>query len=133
MVAAVGIGAYVAATFHLVMHAFFKALLFLGSGSVIHGMEHGVLHSGDEIDPQNMFNMGGLRKKMPITFWTFLIGGFELSGFPILTAGFWSKDEIFAEAFGNGNLIIFVVLSLAAFLTAFYTMRQITLTFFGNP
>ena len=133
MIAALGIGAYVAAAFHLVTHAFFKALLFLGSGSVIHGMEHGVLHTDDHVDPQDMFNMGGLRKKMPITFWTFLIGGFALSGFPVLTAGFWSKDEIFAEAFGNGHLVVFVVLAMAAFLTAFYTMRQITLTFFGEP
>ncbi|HEY5156673.1 MAG TPA: NADH-quinone oxidoreductase subunit L [Anaerolineales bacterium] len=134
MIAALGIGAYVAAAFHLVTHAFFKALLFLGSGSVIHGMEHGVMHTGDHsVDPQDMFNMGGLRKKMPITFWTFLIGGFALSGFPILTAGFWSKDEIFAEAFGSGHMVVFIVLAIAAFLTAFYTMRQITLTFFGKP
>lgn len=133
MIAALGIGAYVAAVFHLVTHAFFKALLFLGSGSVIHGMEHGVLHTGNhKVDPQNMFNMGGLRKKMPITFWTFLIGGFALSGFPIITAGFWSKDEILADAFGHGHTIIFGVLALAAFLTAFYTMRQITLTFLGE-
>jgi NADH-quinone oxidoreductase subunit L len=132
MIAALGIGAYVAAAFHLVTHAFFKALLFLGSGSVIHGMEHGVLHTGEHVDAQNMFNMGGLRKKMPVTFWTFLIGGFALSGFPLLTAGFWSKDEIFAEAFGNGHLAVFVVLAIAAFLTAYYTMRQITLTFFGK-
>ena len=134
MIAALGIGAYVAAAFHLVTHAFFKALLFLGSGSVIHGMEHGVMHTGDHsVDPQDMFNMGGLRKKMPITFWTFLIGGFALSGFPILTAGFWSKDEIFEEAFGSGHMVVFIVLAIAAFLTAFYTMRQITLTFFGKP
>ncbi len=133
MIAALGIGAYVAAAFHLVTHAFFKALLFLGSGSVIHGMEHGVLHTGDHVDAQDMFNMGGLRKKMPITFWTFLIGGFALSGFPVLTAGFWSKDEIFAEAFGSGHLVVFITLAIAAFLTAFYTMRQITLTFFGQP
>ncbi len=133
MIAALGIHAYVAAAFHLVTHAFFKALLFLGSGSVIHGMEHGVLHTGEHVDAQDMFNMGGLRKKMPITFWTFLIGGLALSGFPVLTAGFWSKDEIFAEAFGNGHLAVFLVLALAAFLTAFYTMRQITLTFFGEP
>ncbi len=65
MIAALGIGGYVAAAFHLITHAFFKALLFLGSGSVIHGMEHGVLHTGDHVDPQDMFNMGGLRKKMP--------------------------------------------------------------------
>ncbi len=133
MIAAVGAGAYVAAAFHLITHAFFKALLFLGSGSVIHGMEHGVLHTGEHVEAQDMFNMGGLRKKMPITFWTFLIGGFALSGFPVLTAGFWSKDEIFAEAFGRGHLAVFITLALAAFLTAFYTMRQITLTFLGEP
>jgi len=133
MVAALGIGAYVAAAFHLITHAFFKALLFLGSGSVIHGMEHGVLHTGESIDPQNMFNMGGLRRKMPITFWTFLIGGLALSGFPILTAGFWSKDEILADAFGHGHTAVFLTLAVAAFLTAFYTMRQITLTFLGEP
>lgn len=132
MIAALGIGAYVAAAFHLVTHAFFKALLFLGSGSVIHGMEHGVLHTGEHIDPQDMFNMGGLRKKMPITFWTFLIGGLALSGFPLITAGFWSKDEILADAFGNGHIIVFGTLALAALLTAFYTARQITLTFFGT-
>ncbi len=134
MIAALGIGAYVAAAFHLITHAFFKALLFLGSGSVIHGMEHGVLHTGNHhVDPQDMFNMGGLRKKMPITFWTFLVGGFALSGFPLITAGFWSKDEILADAFGHGHLAVFVTLAVAAFLTAFYTMRQITLTFLGEP
>jgi NADH-quinone oxidoreductase subunit L len=134
MIAAIGIGAYVAAVFHLITHAFFKALLFLGSGSVIHGMEHGVLHTGNhKVDPQDMFNMGGLRKKMPITFWTFLIGGFALSGFPLITAGFWSKDEILADAFVNGHLAVFITLAIAAFMTAFYTMRQITLTFLGEP
>jgi len=134
MIAALGIGAYVAAAFHLVTHAFFKALLFLGSGSVIHGMEHGVLHTGNhDVDPQNMLNMGGLRKKMPITFWTFLIGGFALSGFPLITAGFWSKDEILADAFGEGHWVVFATLAIAALFTAFYTMRQITLTFFGEP
>ncbi|MBM3181026.1 MAG: NADH-quinone oxidoreductase subunit L [Chloroflexi bacterium] len=134
MIAALGVGAYVAAVFHLITHAFFKALLFLGSGSVIHGMEHGVLHTGNhKVDPQDMFNMGGLRKKMPITFWTFLIGGFALSGFPIITAGFWSKDEILADAFGHGHLAVFITLAIAAFMTAFYTMRQITLTFLGEP
>ena len=133
MIAAIGIGSYVAAAFHLMTHAFFKALLFLGSGSVIHGMEHGVLHTGEEIDPQDMFNMGGLRKKMPVTFWTFLIGGFALSGFPLLTAGFWSKDAILAGAYNGGYLLVFLTLALAALLTAFYTMRQITLTFLGTP
>ncbi len=134
MIAALGIGAYVAAAFHLITHAFFKALLFLGSGSVIHGMEHGVLHTGNhKVDPQDMFNMGGLRKKMPITFWTFLIGGFALSGFPLITAGFWSKDEILADAWAHHHYTVFIVLAVAAFLTAFYTMRQITLTFLGEP
>src|SRR5215207_4418304 len=134
MIAALGIGAYVAAVFHLITHAFFEALLFLGSGSVIHGMEHGVLHTGNhKVDPQDMFNMGGLRKKMPITFWTFLIGGFALAGFPLVTAGFWSKDEILADAWGHHHYVIFGTLAIAAFLTAFYTMRQITLTFLGEP
>src|SRR5688572_27272298 len=134
MIAALGIGAYVAAVFHLITHAFFKALLFLGSGSVIHGMEHGVLHTGNhKVDPQDMFNMGGLRKKMPITFWTFLVGGFALAGFPLVTAGFWSKDEILADAFGHGHWAVFLTLAIAAFMTAFYTMRQITLTFLGEP
>ncbi len=133
MVAALGAGSYVAATFHLITHAFFKALLFLGSGSVIHGMEHGVLHTGEHLDPQDMFNMGGLAKKMPITFWTFVIGGFALSGFPVLTAGFWSKDEILSSSFFGGHPVVFWTLAIAALFTAFYTMRQITLTFLGEP
>jgi len=122
MVAALGIGAYVAAAFHLVSHAFFKALLFLGSGSVIIGSHH----------EQDMMQMGGLRRRMPITFWTFLAGGLALSGFPIITAGFWSKDEILAHAWAHYPLI-FWVLALSALLTAFYTMRQICLTFAGEP
>ncbi|MDX1615156.1 MAG: NADH-quinone oxidoreductase subunit L [Candidatus Promineifilaceae bacterium] len=140
MVAAIGVGAYVAAAFHLITHGFFKALLFLGSGSIIHGMEHGAEHVHDHhTDPQDMMNMGGLRHKMPITFWTFVIGGFALSGFPIITAGFWSKDEILAEAWlmgSEGNVlatVVFWVLVVAALLTAFYTMRQISLTFLGKP
>lgn len=133
MIAALGVGAYVAATFHLVTHAIFKALLFLGSGSIIHGMEHGVLHTQEHIDPQDMFNMGGLSKKMPVTFATFVIGGFALSGFPFITAGFWSKDEILSGAFHGGFTVVFWVLAIAAFLTAFYTMRQISLVFLGQP
>ncbi len=132
MVAALGIGAYAAAAFHLLTHAFFKAQLFLGSGSVIHGMEHGVFQSGEHIDTQNMFNMGGLRKKMPVTFWTFLIGGLALSGFPLVTAGFWSKDAILGSAFNGGYWLSFAALALAALLTAFYTMRLITLAFLGE-
>jgi NADH-quinone oxidoreductase subunit L len=80
-----------------------------------------------------MLNMGGLRKKMPVTFITFLIGGLALSGFPIVTAGFWSKDEILADAFAHHHYVVFITLALAALLTAFYTMRQITLTFLGEP
>lgn len=140
MVAALGAGGYVAAAFHLITHGFFKALLFLASGSVIHGMEHGAHEVHDHhTDPQDMRFMGGLRHKMPVTFWTFLIGGMALSGLPLITAGFWSKDEIFAEAwhlFEKGDplgLFVLVMLGLAAFLTAFYTMRQISLTFLGKP
>lgn len=133
MIAALGIGAYVAAGFHLLTHAIFKALLFLGSGSIIHGMEHGVYHTGEHIDPQNMVNMGGLYKKMPRTFITFLVGGFALAGFPIITAGFWSKDEILSGAFNGGFIVVFAVLAFSAFITAFYTMRQITLVFLGKP
>ncbi|MBN1373052.1 MAG: NADH-quinone oxidoreductase subunit L [Anaerolineaceae bacterium] len=133
MIAALGVGAYVAAVFHLVTHAFFKALLFLGSGSVIHGMEHGVLHTGEKIDPQDMYNMGGLKDKMPVTFWTFVAGGLALSGFPLVTAGFWSKDEILTGAFGGHHWWVFGTLAVSALLTAFYTMRQITLTFLGKP
>ena len=132
MIAALGVGGYVAAAFHLVTHAFFKALLFLGSGSVIHGMEHGVFATGNHIDRQDMLNMGGLRKKMPVTFWTFTIGGLALAGFPLITAGFWSKDEIFVDAF-NHQPLVFAILALSALLTAFYTMRQISLTFLGKP
>jgi NADH-quinone oxidoreductase subunit L len=146
MFAALGIGAYIAATFHLLTHAFFKALLFLGSGSVIHGMEHGHHeaahghheHAGDAhatevFNPQDMRNMGGLLRRMPGTGWTFIIGGLALSGFPIVTAGFWSKDEILADAFINRHWIVFAVLATAALLTAFYTARQITMVFLGKP
>ena len=133
MVAAVGLGAFVAAAFHLFTHAFFKALLFLGAGSVIHGVEHGAHATDEHLDANDMTGMGGLRAKMPLTFWTFVIGGLALSGFPILTAGFWSKDEILAEAFSTSHLVVFIMLAAAALLTAFYTMRQISLTFLGGP
>jgi NADH-quinone oxidoreductase subunit L len=131
MIAALGIGAYVAGAFHLITHAFFKALLFLGSGSVIIGCHH----------EQDMMEMGGLKDRMPITFWTFVAGGFALSGFPLITAGFWSKDEILAHAwdeFLHEGLVswpffVWLLLTIAAFLTAFYTGRQICLTFLGKP
>ncbi|MBI5928343.1 MAG: hypothetical protein HY862_03490 [Chloroflexi bacterium] len=173
MVAAVGLGAYAAAMFHLVTHAFFKALLFLGSGSVIHAMEHGHHHAhehghdahaehldeehsehhehddeheaeqahghDEEFDPQDMRNMGGLWNKMGVTFWSYLVGALALAGiFPL--AGFWSKDEIIADAFTvgfdegelKGYLAIAVLLAAAA-MTAFYTWRQVCLVFFGKP
>ena len=178
MVAAVGIGAYSAAMFHLLTHAFFKALLFLGSGSVIHGMEHGhhevahghghghddahqAAHDGegtlghdestgvvdhgteDEFDPQDMRNMGGLRHRMPVTYWTYVIGTLALAGiFPF--AGFWSKDEILADSwlaglFGStaldnlGGYIALGGLFLAAGFTAFYMWRQVVMVFHGTP
>jgi NADH-quinone oxidoreductase subunit L len=140
MVAACGVGAYVAAVFHLLTHAFFKALLFLGSGSVIHAIEHNpktathapLGHGGHHhgIDPQDMRNMGGLKSRMKITFVTYLIGGLALAGVPPL-AGFWSKDEILVSA--SANPIVFWLLAITAVLTAFYTMRQIRLVFFGEP
>jgi NADH-quinone oxidoreductase subunit L len=132
MVAAAGIGAYTAAAFHLAMHAFFKALLFLGAGSVIHGVEHGAMHAGGEADAQDMRAMGGLAGRMPVTFAAFLAGGLSLAGFPLLTAGFWSKDEILASAL-HASPAVFIVLAAAALLTAFYTARQITLVFLGSP
>ena len=132
MVAALGIGAYVAGAFHLITHAFCKALLFLASGSVIHGMKHGHHHEEEGFNPNDMRGMGGLAKRMPRTFWTFLIGGLALSGFPLVTAGFWSQSGILAQAYERSP-IVFWVLAVTAGLTAFYTMRQICLTFFGQP
>ncbi|MCX6055532.1 MAG: NADH-quinone oxidoreductase subunit L [Chloroflexi bacterium] len=134
MIAAVGMGATVAGMFHLVTHAFFKGLLFLAAGSVIQGVERGEHHSehdSHELDPQDMRQMGGLRSKMPLTFWVYLIGALALSGIAPL-AGFFSKDEILASAWRT-QPVIFVILALAAFFTAFYMGRQLTLVFFGSP
>ena len=144
MVAAVGMGAFTAGMFHLVTHAFFKALLFLSAGSVIQGVEHGhhalehdpnlkkhLKTEGHAFDPQDMRNMGGLRSKMKTTFWVYLIGAIALAGIPPL-AGFWSKDEILAEA-AHINPVVYVLLTLAALLTAFYMGRQVFLVFFGAP
>jgi NADH-quinone oxidoreductase subunit L len=133
MVAAVGIGAWVAAMFHLITHAFFKALLFLASGSVIHGMEHALSAGGQaELNPNDMRRMGDLGRRMPRTAVAFLIGGLSLAGFPLVTAGFWSKDEILTQAW-HSNVLVFWMLGLAAGLTAFYTARQLCLTFLGAP
>ena len=139
MFAALGIGAYVAAVFHLIIHAFFKGLLFLSAGSVIHGVEHGHhhvahAHGGHEefFDANDMMNMGGLKDKMPITFWTFLMGTLALAGvFP--WSGFFSKDEILGDAFAHGHWWVYGTLAFAAFLTAFYMGREVFLTFYGEP
>ncbi len=131
MVTAVGMGATVAGMFHLVTHAFFKGLLFLAAGSVIQGVERGMHHDPHHhIDPQDMREMGGLRKKMPVTFWVYLIGALALAGIAPL-AGFFSKDEILASAW-NSHPAIFIVLAFSAFLTAFYMGRQLMLIFFGE-
>jgi NADH-quinone oxidoreductase subunit L len=120
MFLAVGSGAYVAAIFHMVTHAFFKALLFLGSGSVIHGMHH----------EQDMRKMGALRVLMPITAFTFIIGWLAIAGVPPF-AGFWSKDEILLYAFAKSP-ILYVVGMLTALLTAYYMTRQVIMVFFGE-
>jgi NADH-quinone oxidoreductase subunit L len=115
-----GMGAYTAAMFHVTTHAFFKALLFLGSGSVIHAMS----------DDQDIRNMGGLRKKIPVTHLTFLIGTLAIAGFPLLS-GFYSKDEIIAHAFSHGQWLYFALMASAA-LTAIYMFRLYFVTFHGS-
>jgi NADH-quinone oxidoreductase subunit L len=120
MFLAIGSGAYVAAIFHMVTHAFFKALLFLGSGSVIHGMHH----------EQDMRRMGALRKLMPVTGITFIIGWLAIAGVPPF-AGFWSKDEILLYTFAN-NRLLYVIGVVAALLTAYYMTRQVIMVFFGQ-
>jgi NADH-quinone oxidoreductase subunit L len=116
-----GVGAYAAAVFHLMTHAFFKALLFLGSGSVIHGL------SGE----QDLRKMGGLRGKLPITAWTFLIGALANAGI-IPLAGFWSKDEILFGTLASGHVGLFILGAGGAFLTAFYMLRCYYLAFEGE-
>ena len=128
MVMAMGIGAYTAGLFHLMTHAYFKAMLFLGSGSVIHGMEAVVGH--DPALAQDMRMMGGLRKFMPITSLTFLIGTLAISGIPPF-AGFWSKDEILGSAFA-ANPALWLIGWLTAGLTAFYMFRMYFLAFEGE-
>ncbi len=121
MFLAVGSGAYVAAIFHMVTHAFFKALMFLGSGSVIHGMH----------DEQDMRRMGDLRKYMPITAGTFIVGWLAIAGVPPF-AGFWSKDEILLFACDKSP-VLWALGLVTALLTAFYMSRQVFLVFFGEP
>jgi NADH-quinone oxidoreductase subunit L len=122
MFLAMGVGAFGAGIFHLYTHAFFKACLFLGSGAVIHAL-HG---------EQDIRNMGGLRSKLPITFWTFLIASLAIAGVPGL-AGFFSKDEILFETFYRGHQWLWVVGAITSFLTATYMFRLVYLTFFGEP
>jgi NADH-quinone oxidoreductase subunit L len=128
MMLALGGGGYVAATFHLMTHAFFKALLFLGAGSVIIAMHHN----------ENMWDMGGLKERMPVTYYTFLSGSLALAGiFPF--AGFWSKDEVLYETLVHGLggnpllLAAYAMGLLAVFFTGFYTFRMVVLTFHGEP
>ena len=123
MFLAIGSGAYVAAIFHVITHSFFKALLFLGSGSVIHGM-------GDE---QDMRKMGALRLAMPITAATFIVGWLAIAGVPPF-AGFWSKDEILLAAWEQKNIgpLLWVIGLITALLTAYYMSRQVILVFFGD-
>ncbi|MDQ2691273.1 MAG: hypothetical protein M3Y68_04515, partial [Chloroflexota bacterium] len=163
MVAAVGMGAFVAGMFHLITHAFFKALLFLSAGSVILGVERGHHHlahghhghpaegedsphrqshetshsepvheeEGEHFDAGDMRHMGGMRRTMPTTYWLYIIGTLALAGiFPF--AGFWSKDEILLDA-SLHYPVIYILLSIAAFFTAFYMGRQIWMVFFGEP
>ena len=125
MFVAMGVGAYSVGMFHLFTHAFFKALLFLGSGSVIMAMHH----------EQDIRNMGGLRKKIPFTYWTMVIGTLALTGFPF-TAGYFSKDAIIEAAFAGKNpfaMYAFALTVIAAGLTAFYSWRLIFKTFHGTP
>src|SRR5919107_711099 len=121
MMLALGIGAFSAGIFHLYNHAVFKALLFLGAGSIIYAM-----------NSYNIFDMGGLRRRMPVTFWTMVIAGLSLAGiFPL--SGFWSKDAIIASAFAEHYYVLFVVALLTVFLTAFYIFRAIFVAFTGEP
>ncbi len=120
MFAALGVGAWIAAIFHLMAHGFFKGLLFLDSGSVIHAVH----------EEQDMRRMGGLAKKIPITYWTMLIGSLAIAGIPPL-AGFFSKDEILGEAFSNGFIVVWAIGIVVAGMTAFYMFRLMGMTFWG--
>jgi NADH-quinone oxidoreductase subunit L len=121
MFVAMGVGAFAAGIFHLYTHAFFKALLFLGSGAVIHAL------AGE----QDIRRMGGLRKDLPVTYWTFLIGSLAISGVPLLS-GFFSKDEILWKTFSGGHTIVWAVAVVASLLTATYMFRLVFLTFHGS-
>jgi NADH-quinone oxidoreductase subunit L len=121
MFLAMGVGAYASGIFHLFTHAFFKALLFLGSGAVIHAL------AGE----QDMRNMGGLKKELPITYWTFVVGAIAIAGIPPL-AGFYSKDEILFRTYASGHVLLWIVGVLTALLTAVYMFRLVFMTFHGE-
>jgi NADH-quinone oxidoreductase subunit L len=125
MFLALGVGAWSAAVFHFMIHAFFKALLFLGAGAVIQAVHH----------EHNMFKMGGLRKELPVTFWTFLIASASLAALPLVTAGFYSKDLIiwYAWSSANGSFWLWGAGLVGAFITAIYTFRMVFITFYGEP
>ena len=136
MFLAMGVGAFAAGIFHLMTHAFFKACLFLGSGAVIHSMHHALHHAHSHDDPQDMRNMGGLWKKMPMTWGTFLVATVAIAGIPPF-AGFFSKDEILWQAFANPlhgdlNILLWGLGAVAALLTAFYMFRLVFMTFHGE-
>jgi NADH-quinone oxidoreductase subunit L len=136
MFVGVGTGAHAAGVFHLATHAFFKALLFLGAGSVIHAMHHAYHATHSHADAQDMRNMGGLKQYMPITFWLMLLATLAIAGVPPLS-GFFSKDEILAAAFARGGdrpiyYLFYAMGVVAALLTAFYMARLLTMTFLGE-
>jgi NADH-quinone oxidoreductase subunit L len=125
MFLALGVGAWTAGIFHFMIHAFFKALLFLGAGSIIIVLDH----------EHNMFKMGGLRRQLPITFWTFLAGAGALSAVPLITSGFYSKDLIIWQSYASvrGSVWLWGAGVAGALLTSMYTFRLVFLTFFGPP
>ena len=122
MFLALGVGAWQGAIFHLMTHAFFKALLFLASGAVILAVHH----------EQDIFKMGGLRKKIPLVFWCYIVGGGALAAIPWVTVGFYSKEAILWETYATGHLVLFYMGVFGAFLTAIYTFRMIWIIFFGE-
>lgn len=125
MFLALGVGAWAAGIFHFFTHAFFKALLFLAAGAVIESLHH----------EHNIFKMGGLRKKMPLVFWTFLAGAMSLAALPLVTAGFFSKDPIlwYSWSAANGNPVLWLMALTGAFITALYTTRLMLVVFWGEP
>ena len=124
MFLALGVGAFAAAMFHFMTHAFFKALLFLGAGAIIHALH----------EEQNMFRMGGIRKEMPVIFWTFLIGCASLAAIPLVTSGFYSKELILWKSFSSelGSTWFYILGVAGAFITAIYTFRMVFLVFYGE-